>query len=59
MKNKKFLILLISGILLAVSAPLLSHYITLPDVIMGLITGVGLGLLIVSIKIMVRNVKAQ
>jgi hypothetical protein len=47
MKNRK--ILLISGLLTVSLAQVISHFFTLPDFASGLLMGIGLGLLLLSL----------
>lgn len=46
MKNRKFAILFITGILLATTGPVLATRLHLPDVLAGLICGFGIGLML-------------
>ncbi len=48
-KKKKPLMLLIAGLLLIAFSQILARYIELSDIVKGILTGIGFGLLVVAL----------
>nr|WP_294858587.1 hypothetical protein [uncultured Fluviicola sp.] len=48
MKTNQASLLVIAGLLVIAASQIVAHYMNLPDFVLGAVTGVGIGLMIVS-----------
>ena len=57
--NKGLTLLLVLGIFISSAALLASHYYNLPDLMYGTFVGIGLGAMILSLKVRINKLKEQ